>query len=229
MLKLEQLSLTQGEFRLSADWSAQAAGIVALLGPSGAGKSTLLSVIAGFLAPRSGRVLWNDVDITPLDPGSRPVSMLFQDNNLFPHLTVTQNVALGRTQGLRMSKDDLSAAEQQLSRVGLEGYGARKPGALSGGQQSRAALARILMQEKPLVLLDEPFAALGPALKEEMLDLVAAVLADKLILMVTHDPNDARRSADRVSVVANGLASEPRDVRRVFNDPPPALREYLGS
>jgi thiamine transport system ATP-binding protein len=120
--------------------------------------------------------------------------------------------------------------EKTLMQVGLAGFGGRKPNALSGGQQSRAALARVLVSDRPLVLLDEPFAALGPALKDEMLDLVKTTLATvgKSIVMVTHDPNDAQRVADRVVLVADGSAHPPVNVRAIFDDPPAALKAYLG-
>ena len=107
---------------------------------------------------------------------------------------------------------------------------ARKPAALSGGQQSRVALARVLARSQPLVLLDEPFAALGPALKAEMLDLVAELMTATraTLLMVTHDPKDALRIADQTVLVADGLAHAPVDTNALFADPPEVLRQYLG-
>lgn len=230
MLTLDRLVIAQGGFRLEADFDIAPRRIVALLGASGAGKSTLLDVIAGFLAPVSGRVLWNGEDLAPLAPGARPVSMLFQDNNLFPHLSVAQNVGLGLHPGLRLLGAEWAAVEGALSRVGLEGVGARKPAALSGGQRGRVALARMLLRGRPLMLLDEPFAALGPALKAEMLGLVAdlAEEAGATVLLVTHDPGDARAIADQTVLVAEGRAHPPRATEALLADPPPALRAYLG-
>lgn len=203
---------------------------MAVIGPSGAGKSTLIEAIAGFLPITAGQVLWQGVDITNADPGARPVAMLFQDANLFPHLTVVQNIGLGLRPDLRLSTAQKAQVNQAIERVGLAGLGARKPAALSGGQQSRAALARVLVQGRPLLLLDEPFAALGPALKGEMLDLVAGLVAETgaTLLMVSHDPNDARRIADQVVLVADGLAHAPQATGALLNNPPPALRDYLG-
>ena len=108
--------------------------------------------------------------------------------------------------------------------------GGRKPGQLSGGQIGRAALARALLRARPILLLDEPFAALGPALKAEMLDLVAetADQSGATVLMVTHDPADALRFADLAVLVADGVASPPQPTAALFADPPPALRAYLG-
>ena len=120
--------------------------------------------------------------------------------------------------------------ETALVRVGLAGMGARKPGQLSGGQQGRAALARALLRARPVLLLDEPFAALGPALKAEMLDLLDEVAAatGAAVLMVTHDPNDAKRFADKTVLVADRVAQAPVATAELFANPPQALRDYLG-
>ncbi len=228
MLVLDKMTLSRGTFRLHAN-TAFAPGITAIIGPSGAGKSTILDAVAGFLAPESGRVLWGDTEITGLPPGERPVSVVFQDQNLFPHLTALQNVGLGLSPGLKLSRDEAASVERVLARVGLEGLGNRKPAALSGGQQSRVALARVLIRERPVVLLDEPFAALGPSLRAEMLDLVSDTLGDKTVLMVTHDPEDARRIAMQTCVVADGAVTAPAETRDLLDNPPPALRAYLGA
>ncbi|WP_204112527.1 thiamine ABC transporter ATP-binding protein [Shimia biformata] len=230
MLKLESLTIAQGDFALSADFEVTAGQRMAVIGPSGAGKSTLLSVIAGFFAPVGGRVLWQGQDMTGTAPGKRPIAMLFQDANLFPHLSVTQNVGLGLRPDLRLSAEQKQAVTDALDRVGLDGFGARKPAALSGGQQSRVALARILVMNRPLLLLDEPFAALGPALKAEMLDLVAALLDETgaTLMMVSHDPEDARRIAPHTVLVADGVAHAPQPTGPLLDNPPPSLRAYLG-
>ncbi|MDO6590500.1 thiamine ABC transporter ATP-binding protein [Loktanella sp. D2R18] len=230
MLICEDLELRYDDFSLRADLRFPTGAITALIGPSGAGKSTLLAAIAGFLAPASGRVSWAGADITTLSPADRPISMLFQDNNLFPHLTIAQNVGLGLRAGLRLSASQMSQVEAVLESVGLEGMGTRKPAALSGGQQSRAALARVLLADRPLVLLDEPFAALGPSLKAEMLDLVKQRLADqgRTVIMVTHDPHDAKRIADAVAVVEDGVVTDPAPTAGLFDNPPPVLAAYLG-
>ena len=231
MLTLEAVDILQDDFHLTAGFSLTAGAVVAVIGPSGADKSTLLNVIAGYLAPQSGRVLWDGRDITALSPARRPVAMLFQDNNLFPHLSVFQNVALGIRPDLRLTGQDKTRVEQALNRVGLQGLAARKPAALSGGQQGRVALARVLVQRRPLILLDEPFAALGPALKTEMLDLVAELAAETgaTLLMVSHDPSDARRIAPLTVLVADGQALPPQPTVALLNNPPPVLAAYLGS
>jgi thiamine transport system ATP-binding protein len=229
MLTFEKVALAQGTFRLSADFAVPG-GVTAVIGPSGSGKSTLLAAIAGFLEPATGRVLWNGEILTGRPPGQRPVSMLFQDNSLFPHLTVAQNVGLGVRPDLKLLDAQWQAVEKALSQVDLAGLGSRKPGALSGGQQSRGALARVLVSDRPLVLLDEPFAALGPALKTEMLKLVQDILvaAGKSVMIVTHDPSDAQSVADQVVLVVAGQAMAPIPTRDIFENPPEALRAYLG-
>lgn len=229
MLQLDGLTLQQGDFSLTADWRVEAGDRIAIIGPSGAGKSTLLMMIAGFLAPDAGRVLWQGQDLADLAPGARPVTTLFQDQNLFPHLTVQRNLALGLTTAARLTPDQSTRIESVLSRVGLSGMGARRPSELSGGQAGRVALARALLRARPILLLDEPFSALGPALRAEMIALVNEVANETgaMVLMVTHDPQDAR-AMGRTVLVADGVAHPPSNTGALFADPPPALRAYLG-
>lgn len=228
MLRLEHLDLRQDDFRLQADLSVPTGARVAVIGPSGAGKSTLLMAVAGFFAPVAGRVLWDGRDLAGVAPGDRPLSILFQDQNLFPHLTLAQNLGLGLRADLRLDAGQRAQVDAALERVGLTGMGARKPAQLSGGQIGRAALARALLRARPLLLLDEPFAALGPALKVEMLELVTELAGEATVLMVTHDPADARRFAGQTILVADGIAHAPQPTAELFADPPPALRAYLG-
>jgi len=231
MLTFDNLILRQGEFTLSASFQVPAHHVTAIIGPSGAGKSTLLAAVAGFLRPASGALLWNDVDITARSPSERTVSVLFQDNNLFPHLTVSENVGLALRSDLKLSHDQVKNVSRALVDVGLTEMELRKPSALSGGQQSRAALARVLLANKDILLLDEPFAALGPGLKSEMLSLVKSKLSmpGKTVLMVTHDPQDAHAIADYVILVAEGKAMAPIRTKTLFDNPPDTLKDYLGS
>lgn len=230
MLTLEKLRITLGEFELTADFGVPSGAQVAVIGPSGAGKSTLLSAIAGFQKPNAGRILWNQADISQLPVADRPVSMIFQDNNLFPHMSLFENVGLGLRADLRLSVEDKKRIDAVLDAVGLEGLGARKPGAVSGGQMARAALARAMLRAKPLMLLDEPFGALGPALRGEMIELVSTIAKDAgaTLLMVTHNPEDARAIEGDVVLVAQGTANAPVPAPEIFANPPEALRAYLG-
>ncbi len=231
MLRLERLRIALGDFRLAADWELPAGARLALIGPSGGGKSTLLAAIAGFIPPVSGRILWQRQDLAPLPPGQRPLSILFQDQNLFPHLSAAQNVGLGLRPDLRLSAAERASVEAALARVGLAGLGARRPGQLSGGQLARVALARVLLRARPLLLLDEAFSALGPALREEMLALVAEVVAatGATLLMVTHDPHEAQALCGLTSVVAEGMVTAPRPTAPLLAAPPPELADYLGT
>lgn len=231
MLMLDHVQITQDDFFLGANWSVPQGARVALIGPSGAGKSTLLLAIAGFLALTKGRILLAGQNLMPIAPGDRPLSLLFQDQNLFPHLTIAQNLGLGLDPALKLTADQRERVDRTLTKVGLTGMGARKPASLSGGQQGRASLARALLRAKPLLLLDEPFAALGPALKAEMLDLVADVATETgaTVLMVTHDPADAKRFAGQTVLVADGIAAAPEPTAKLFANPPPALARYLGN
>lgn len=230
MLELNNVKITQDDFSLSANLSVEKGARVAVIGASGAGKSTFLSIIGGFFAPDRGQIRWNGADITPLPPGKRPVSFLFQDQNLFPHLTVAQNIGLGLRPDLKLTPAQNSQVTQALHQVGLDGLEARRPGNLSGGQQSRVALARVLLRARPILLLDEPFAALGPALKSEMLQLLARIADESQItvLMVTHDPEDARIFAAQTILIEDGKANSPTNTRELLDNPPPGLRAYLG-
>jgi thiamine transport system ATP-binding protein len=230
MLQLDHVHIALGGFTLGADFTVQSGAKLALIGPSGAGKSTLLAAIAGFQPLASGRILWQGQPLHNQPPAARPVSILFQDNNLFGHLTLAQNLGLGLRPALRHSAAEHQQIDAALTRVGLAGMGARRPADLSGGQQSRAALARVLLQRRPLLLLDEPFAALGPGLRAEMLDLVAELTTGAAItlIMVTHAPEDALRLCPISTLVANGQAHAPVETGALFETPPPALRAYLG-
>lgn len=230
MLWCDRATFQQGDYALSADLRIEAGQVTAVLGPSGAGKSTLLGGIAGFVSQPAGRLVWKGADISTLSPDRRPVSMLFQDNNLFPHLTVLQNVALALSPRFRPTATVRDQVDEMLGRVGLDGLADRKPAALSGGQQSRAVLARALLQDRAIMLMDEPFSALGPGLKAEMLDLSVSLAkeAGRTVIMVTHDPADAARVADAIVGVVDGVAWPPLPTTYFLGDPPDAFKEYLG-
>lgn len=230
-LQLDHIRARAGSFELTATLDIAAGARVAIIGASGSGKSTLLDVIAGFRPLEAGTIRWDGTDIGNRPPAERLVSILFQDTNLFPHLTIQQNLALALNPATgRLRQGDTARIETGLARVGLSGFAPRRLSEMSGGQQSRAALARVLVQARPVLLLDEPFAALGPALKDEMLDLVATVAeAEGLtVLLVSHDPKDARRFARQTVFVDAGHVSPPQDTKALLDNPPPSLRAYLG-
>lgn len=179
---------------------------IAILGPSGAGKSTLLNLIAGFLTPAEGRIRLAREDHTLTPPSARPVSMLFQENNLFSHLTVRQNIALGMHPGMRLNPQQQVRLAEMAEKMGIAPLLDRLPAQLSGGQRQRAALARCLVRQRPVLLLDEPFSALDPALRQEMLSLLDNLCQEQrlTLLMVSHSTDDAARIAPRSLVIAGG-------------------------
>ena len=210
MLLLEELTLQLGNNRYSYSFEARRSECVAILGESGAGKSTLLNLIGGFQEPDSGLMSWEGKDLAGLDPSNRPVTTLFQGNNLFAHLTVEDNLGLGLHPGLRLDKQDRKRIADALDRTGLTGMGKRKPARLSGGQLQRAALARCLLRDKPVLLLDEPFSALDEATRKQMQALTHSVIKENGLcsLVVTHNPDDAQALEARTLVMENGKLRE---------------------
>ncbi|MFV0296938.1 MAG: thiamine ABC transporter ATP-binding protein [Hyphomicrobiaceae bacterium] len=208
-----------------------AGAFVALIGPSGAGKSTLLNLIAGFEVPARGRILIGGCDMTGLAPHERPVSMVFQEHNLFVHLDVATNIALGIDPSGRIGAPDRKRIAAALGRVGLPDFEDRLPGTLSGGERQRVAIARALVRDKPVLLLDEPFAALGPALRTDMLGLIGELHRERhmSVVMVTHEPRDARRAASHVGFISEGTLAAFGPPDEVMGDAGNrALAEYLG-
>lgn len=231
-LALDKVQFSYAESRFAFDVAIAAGTIAAVMGASGSGKSTLLSLIAGFERPDAGRVLIVGRDVSALEPSMRPVSMVFQENNLFAHLTVRQNVALGRSPALRLAAADHADISGALARVGLAGKEKRLPRELSGGERQRVALARVLVRDRPVLLLDEPFASLGPALRDDMLDLLVDLHGEKgmTILFVTHQPEDARKIADTVVFLEGGKVAATGPASGFFGAAAPAaFRRYAGS
>jgi thiamine transport system ATP-binding protein len=231
-VRLDKAAFAYGETRFVFDAGFPASAITAVMGASGSGKSTLLNLVAGFEVPQAGRVLIGGQDVTALPPSARPVSMVFQENNLFSHLSVEDNVGLGRSPSLRLTADDRAAIAGALERTGLAGKAKRLPRELSGGERQRVALARVLVRERPVLLLDEPFASLGPALREDMLALVAGMQAERrmTVLFVTHQPEDARRIADHVVFIADGEVAASGAAAGFFSgEGPEAFRRYAGA
>ncbi|WP_042866531.1 ATP-binding cassette domain-containing protein, partial [Aeromonas piscicola] len=196
----------------------------------GAGKSTLLGMIAGFVPVESGTLSFDGENLLPLGPAERPVTTLFQDHNLFLHLSVFDNIAIGLHPGLRLSPAQQAQVKQAAERVGLGDMLARLPEQLSGGQQQRVGLARALVRGKPLLLLDEPFSALDPALRREMLAEVARLACEQgiTVLMVSHNPEDAQLIADQVLFVDEGRIALQGTPDILQNSDHPGLLRYLG-
>ena len=206
MIELHQVKFTYKEMQMCFDLQLARGEKAAVIGESGAGKSTLLNLIAGFEYADSGRILLNGEDHSRSAVHQRPVSMLFQENNLFTHLTVEQNIALGLKPNLSLNTTERQLVVDAAAAVGLGDFLKRQPTALSGGQKQRVALARCLLRDKPILLLDEPFSALDPQLRQEMQQLIFQLCDEKqlTLLLVTHQPQEISQSVDLVLRLHNG-------------------------
>lgn len=232
MIELDGVEFQFENMEMRFDLKVAREEFLAVIGPSGAGKSTLLNLIAGFERAIRGRIILAGIDMTNAAPEARPVSMVFQEHNSFAHLDVWTNVALGIAPNLKLDEDQRGKVAQALDRVGLAGFATRKPGELSGGERQRIAIARALVRDKPVLLLDEPFTALGPALRAAMLDLILSIKNERrlTVILVSHDPGDARRAATHTAFLAEGhiLAKRPTKALFAARDLP-ELSAYLGS
>ncbi|MFU2081267.1 thiamine ABC transporter ATP-binding protein [Gallibacterium anatis] len=210
MITLKQVHYAYPPMPMYFDLQLNRAEKTAVIGASGAGKSTLLNLIAGFEYATSGEIWLNSENHTSTEPYQRPVSMLFQDNNLFNHLTVAENIALGLKPSLSLNKTEQKQVTDVAEQVGLEHYLARLPQQLSGGQRQRVALARTLLRNRPILLLDEPFSALDPELRQEMLQLVDKICCQKqlCLLLVTHQLSEVINIMQRVIRIDNGKITE---------------------
>lgn len=205
-VQLDNVGLRLGSRAFHFTCSLAEGTITSVAGPSGSGKSTLLNLVAGFEQPESGRILISGTDVTGRHPAERPVSIVFQDNNLFAHLDLFTNVGLGISPSLKLAAKDRAAVSSALARVGLPGYERRMPATLSGGERQRAAFARALVRRRPVLLLDEPFAALDPGLRSTMADLLIDLHREtgNTVLIVSHDPQEVARLSQNVLFVVEG-------------------------
>lgn len=203
-LTLDHLAIRhQGRVVLALDCTVAGGEVVTVMGPSGAGKSTLLAAIVGALPPgfsATGRVLLAGRDLGPLATAERRVGLLFQDDLLFPHLSVGGNLAFALPRGLKPRSARDAAIAAALVQVGLDGFANRDPATLSGGQRARVALMRTLLAEPQALLLDEPFSRLDARLRHQIRRLVFDQARARAlpVLLVTHDPGDAEAAGGRV-------------------------------
>jgi len=176
--------------------------IVAILGQSGSGKSTLLDVLAGFIEASKGSILFNEKELLKVSVEKRPLSILFQNHNLFEHLSVQKNILLGLG---KIKEEHIKKVQNILKEVGLEDFEASIVSQLSGGQQQRVALARVLIRKEPILLLDEPFTGLDEETRSNMLDLVQKITREHALhtIMVTHEIQDCKRIANKVYKMQN--------------------------
>ncbi|WP_182525530.1 ABC transporter ATP-binding protein [Nocardioides dongkuii] len=203
--------------------------VLAVLGPSGSGKSTLLRAVAGLEPVASGRISWDGRDLARVPTHRRGFALMFQDGQLFGHLTVGRNV--GYALRLRRARNTASRVAELLELVGLTGYADRLPATLSGGERQRVALARALAVEPRLLLLDEPLSALDAGLRERLAGDLRRILraAGTTALMVTHDHEEAFTVADRLAVMRDGRLVQEGEIAAVWRAPAdPATALFLG-
>lgn len=216
--------------KMTFEFSLNRGEICAILGFSGSGKSTLLSLLAGFLHPISGEAIYGGENFLAIQPYLRPLSILLQDNNLFPQLSVAENIGLGLDPALKLNTEQLRLIDDVAQKLGLGDFLTRFPDELSGGQQQRVAIARVLIRKRPILLLDEPFSALDPKLREEMLALLKSLTKERqmCVLMVTHSPEDAKKIADKFVLIKDGKSVLQDDIAHLSNVQSDVLADYLG-
>ena len=213
------LSVADGEF-------------VTLLGPSGCGKTTTLRMVAGLIEPTSGRIWFDDQDVTRLPPRSRNIGFVFQTPALFPHLSVADNVAFGLSVKGAKKSAIAGRVDEMLAMVGLSGYGARMPSELSGGQQQRVALARVLATDPRVLLFDEPLSALDKNLRETLKYSILELQrrTAKTAIYVTHDQSEAFAISDRIVVMNGGRIEQIGTQTEIYLEPrTPFVAEFIGA
>ena len=223
MLALRDVTVRYGDTAAVDDVSLELASgeVLAVLGPSGCGKSTLLRAVAGLEPLASGSIAWDGADLAGTPTHKRGFALMFQDGQLFAHLTVARNVAyalrLRRTPSVRVA----ARVKELLELVGLAGYDDRLPGTLSGGERQRVALARALAVEPRLILLDEPLSALDASLRERLAGDLRSILhaAGTTALLVTHDHEEAFALADRLAVMRGGRVVQHGAIDEVWREP----------
>jgi putative spermidine/putrescine transport system ATP-binding protein len=222
-LCLEKLTLSYGKNVAvpEMDLDIGKGELVALLGPSGCGKTTTMRAIAGLMEPSSGKIILDNIDITRTPANKRPVGLVFQSYALFPHLNVYENVAFGlKLMGVRGKELD-DKVQEGLRTVGLSKFATRKPAELSGGQQQRVSLARSMVMEPKVLLLDEPLSNLDARLRLEMRTELQRVQKESGVTMifVTHDQVEALAMADRIIVMLDGHIEQIGTPEDIYNRP----------
>lgn len=208
-----------------ADFSINAGEFVTLLGPSGCGKTTLLRMLAGFESPTSGDIQINGQSVVSVPPHRRPVGMVFQNLALFPHLNVIQNIGYGLSVRGVPKAEIRHRAEAMLALVGLERFSGRRIGELSGGQRQRVALARSLVLEPAVLLLDEPLSALDLKLRQQM-QIELKNIQTKVgatFVFVTHDQEEALVMSDRIAVMNAGRVEQFDTPQAIYDEPATAF------
>ena len=223
ILQIENIdkTFTEGKVLSGISFEMYPGEIIALLGPSGCGKSTLLGIIAGIENPDKGTIYWNGTQINDLPPHRRGFGLMFQEDVLFPHMDVFENVAFG----LKMQKKDNEYIRRKVAEildlVGLLELKERKINSLSGGEQQRVALARSIAPEPGLLMLDEPLSSLDRTLRERLLSEIKRILQElnQTAIYVTHDQEEAFSIADRIVLMRAGKVEQIGKPEEIYNQP----------
>ena len=218
MIKLENISIKLDNFRTKFTAEINKGEWVGIIGQSGAGKSTFLNLIAGFAQPEEGSLLINNIEMRNLPASKRSISSLFQDNNLFPHLSVYQNIAIAIKPNLKLHNNEKKKIFEIIEYLNLSSKIHSSIGTLSGGERQRVALGRVMSSDKKILLLDEPFSQLDPNLRIEMLELIKKIREKKkiTIIMAIHTPAEAIDFVSRFLLIKEGEVFrelEPQDYR----------------
>ncbi len=222
-VSLQQLTLAYGDSIAvpDLDLDINEGELITLLGPSGCGKTTTMRAIAGLMQPKSGRIFIDGVDVTRVSANKRQIGLVFQSYALFPHLSAYENVAFGLRLRRVASHQIQQQVNQGLERVGLQQLATRKPAELSGGQQQRLALARSLVMQPKVLLLDEPLSNLDAKLRLEMRSELQRLQRETAITMVfvTHDQSEALALADRIVLMSDGHIAQLGTAEELYNAP----------
>jgi thiamine transport system ATP-binding protein len=201
MLKIDKLTCSFGSFNTNFNLKISNSGIVGVVGRSGSGKSTLLNLIAGFIDPQSGKIIYNDSNLNDLEPSQRDLSILFQNFNNFDHLSIFENIILGIDPQMRKTKDNLRIVRDILKKLSINLDIETKLNLLSGGEQQRVSIARCLIRKKSLLLLDEPFNSLDPGLRNNLYKDVVSM---------------AKKTPNQLTLISSHLIEELKKITNSF-------------
>ena len=201
MLKIDKLTCSFGSFNTNFNIKILNSGIVGVLGRSGSGKSTLLNLIAGFIKPQSGKIIYNESNLNDLEPSQRDLSILFQNFNNFDHLSIFQNIILGIDPQMRKTTDNLRIVRDILKKLSINLDMETKLDLLSGGEQQRVSIARCLIRKKSLLLLDEPFNSLDPGLRNNLYKDVVSM---------------AKKTPNQLTLISSHLIEELKKITNSF-------------
>ena len=234
MIDLENVSISYGQHEVirPMSLSIESGEFFTLLDPSGCGKTTILRAIAGFVPVASGRITVDGTDVTELPAEKRSVGMVFQNYALFPHMTVTENVAFGLRVARKSGREISRAVGAVLEATGIEQHAGKKPAELSGGQQQRVAVARSLVMGTQVLLFDEPLSNLDAKVREDMRHEIKRLQRDMgfTAVFVTHDQEEALSMSSRLLVLNAGHAEQVGTARELYESPAtPFVCQFVGA